>query len=149
MKMDKIAVRGHIIANQQAIIEGIKSRINDYEALADLDENETKDMEDFSQQNQSDELKRRLMEQLQRAESDLNYFKSLPVDTKGAVILGALVVTEGRSFYIGVATDPIAYEDTQVIGISTEAPIMQLLENKLVGDSIELGAKSYKIVDIL
>lgn len=146
--MNKKEIKEEVISYQQDILHALKQTRDSYNEVSDLDENETRDMEDFSHQNESNELKRRLDIQIQKAENELNYVMKLSDDTTSLVGPGSLLVTDGPAFYISIPSHSFEVEGKRIICLSEEAPIASVLMHKKVGETIKLGKQSHEITDI-
>jgi len=147
--MNKEAIKDEIIDQQNEIIADLKQSRSRYDEVADMDENATHDPEDFSHQNQSHELKRRIEGQIRIAENELRYVEKLPILNDAKVGPGALIVTSGPAFYISIAAQPFHMEGKQIICFSMDAPIAGTMEEKKVGDKVKLGKAEYTVEQIL
>lgn len=61
---------------------------------------------------------------------------------------GAVVVTDQRIFFISTSVDLVEINGQSLFGISTKAPIYQIMKGKKSGDSFEFGGVRYQILDL-
>ncbi|GGG48128.1 transcription elongation factor [Bizionia arctica] len=64
------------------------------------------------------------------------------------VVLGSLVKTTSNNFFMSISMGKIDIEDVTYFGISLNAPIGQLLKNKVVGDAITFNENTFTITEI-
>ncbi len=143
--MDKVAIKQYILDHQQTIVDDLMKSMKEFKSEADLDEGETLDPEDYSHQTEYGEMGKRIKEQLTIAKNELEYVVRISTEETEKVDVGALIETKMMSFYVSIATKPFEIDGKQVVGISTNAPIYQILSNKAVGDMLTLGKKEFKI----
>ncbi len=146
--MDKKKIRQEIEQIQLGIISDMEASRERLETAADLDENETMDPEDLSRQNELGSMATRLKFMLQKAKSDLEMFRELPLDPSDVVKAGSLVVTDSYVFYVGIAVHPFDMDGKHVVSISTDAPIYIAMHGKKTGDSFTVANRTYKIESI-
>lgn len=146
--MDKAKVKGRIEQIQEKVILDLEQAYARDISSADIDEAETKDPEDFSHQQEWNEMARRLQLHLNKSRDDLKYIKRLPLNDLDTVGEGALVTTNKYMFFVGIATHPFKFEGKTIVGISTEAPIYMSMREKKAGDKFVFGGKTYSIVNV-
>lgn len=61
------------------------------------------------------------------------------------VEVGALVITSQARLLICAAIEPVEVDGERYAGVSAEAPVVQALLGKKVGDSVEVNGRSFKI----
>jgi hypothetical protein len=128
-----------IVANHlQNNIDELAKSLENYRAASDLDEGDTKDMEDFSQQSESIDIQRQLQIQLDMA-----------TDTLAALTeSGELVETNKNWFLMGLSIPAVPIGDKELLGISPESPAFAVINGKTKGDSFKLGTNTYKILSM-
>jgi transcription elongation GreA/GreB family factor len=65
------------------------------------------------------------------------------------VDMGALVITDKRTFFVCVSIEEVEADGYKVFGLSTDAPIYQKMKGKKKGESFEMNGINYDILDIL
>lgn len=65
-----------------------------------------------------------------------------------SVSLGAVVVTDKRTFFVCVSIEEVEIGDKKVFGLSTEAPIYNKMKDKAKGDTFEMNGLEYKVLDV-
>lgn len=146
--MKKSELRDLIIKHQKELITDLEQSIKKLRESSDMDEDALKDSEDFSHQNESKEMERRISEQLKIAKVDLSTVQNCAEKSFGSVQFGALVETDKNNFYICIATVPFEVGGKNVIGISDHAPIFYKMKDKKLGESFEMANIKYKILSI-
>ena len=143
--MNKEAIKEKIKEIQNKIIQDLISQINEMREASDLEEDETKDLEDLSHQEEAGDMVRGMEEQLVQAENDLLFNQKLSTEKSDEVTLGSFVETDRLNFYIGTALTEFEVEGKKIIGLSTKAPIYIVMRGKRKGDSFSYADKTYKI----
>lgn len=65
--------------------------------------------------------------------------------TLDTVEVGALVITNQARMLICAAIEPVEVDGVRYSGVSVDAPVVQALLGKKVGDSVEVNGRSFKI----
>jgi hypothetical protein len=148
MKIDKIQLQNAMLTMYETIIHELKEELNSKDTLANIDEDNTIDPEDYSHQTESREMKMLLQKQLDKALFDYEKIKSIDFSEKQDASVGALVTTDMFNFILGVATTPFLFGNMQVVGVSTEAPIYRHLLGRKVGDTFQFSGNQYNINNV-
>jgi hypothetical protein len=145
MKVDKLELKKTMLTMYETIIHDLKEELKTKESLANIDEDNTLDPEDYSNQTVSNEMKKLLQKQLEKAKLDFEKVKNMDFSEKSEAVVGALVTTDMFNFILGVATTPFLFGNLQVVGVSTEAPIFNSLLGSKAGDSFQFSGNQYNI----
>ena len=145
MKVDKFQLQKEMLSMYETIIHDLKAELNLKESLANIDEDNTLDPEDYSNQTVSKEMKMLLQKQLDKALYDFEKVKKMDFSEKSEAVVGALVTTDMFNFILGVASTPFLFGNMQIVGVSTEAPIFSSLLGRKVGDSFQFSGNQYNI----
>jgi hypothetical protein len=145
MKIDKLQLQKAMLTMYETIIHDLREELKAKDSLANMDEDNTLDPEDFSNQTESREMKMLLQKQLDKALFDYEKVKNIDFSEKTEAGVGALVTTDMFNFILGVATTPFLFGNMQVVGVSTEAPIYRNLLGRKVGDSFQFSGNQYNI----
>ncbi len=145
---DKLRLQESLIKNFQEVIHHIQDELVEKKSMADLEEGDTLDPEDYSKQNESNEMVHLLKNQLQKTLFEIDKLARIDFSKKDKVGTGALVKTEKFMFFIGVAISPFAFEGNQIVGVSIEAPIYHSIRDKIIGDKFEFAGIKVKIIAI-
>lgn len=146
--MKKAAIIDAITAQLQRNMDELNTSLDNYETTSDLDENDTRDMEDLSQQDESKDIQRQLQRQLLQAKEAYAQLQELAGETVSSAKLGALVRTDKNLFFIGPSMASIQIGDQELICISPESPAFQVMRSKRAGDTFDLANDTYKIVSV-
>lgn len=65
------------------------------------------------------------------------------------VVLGSIVKTNQRNFYISTSIGEIILDDKAYFAISINSPIGQLLKNKKVNEKVEFNQTKYIITEVI
>ena len=145
MKVDKLELQKTMLTMYETIISDLKEELKVKETLANIDEDNTLDPEDYSNQTVSKEMKMLLQKQLDKAQFDFEKVKNMDFSEKSEAVVGALVTTDMFNFILGVATTPFLFGNMQIVGVSTEAPIFSSLLGRKEGDSFQFTGHQYNI----
>ena len=129
-------------------IEEINQALENYRSASDLDESDTRDMEDFSQQSENKELQLQMERQLENANDQLVRLQEFSDETTETAGVGSLIETDRNWFLLGVSLSSIPIGDKELIGISVESPAFATINDKAKGDTISLGNNTYTILGI-
>jgi len=138
-----------IVARQlENNIEELRKALEDYEAAADLDEGDTRDLEDFSQQDESKDIQRQLQIQLDNAQEDLDRLNELSGESVSSAKFGALVETDKNWILLGISIPVLQVGDKELLGVSPESPAYSVINGKSLGERFKLGNNSFTILGI-
>lgn len=146
--MDKALLKSYVIDYKSNIIKDMQQSLQDYQGSSNIDETETKDPEDFSHQDESEDFKKILKGKIELAEQECAKLEKLTTEHSQRVGFGSLVETDKLCFYVSIATLPFVIEGKNCIGISEKAPIFSIIAQKKVGDSLKVGNVEYTIIAI-
>ena len=134
-----------LIDRQQSVVSDLTKSMESYKEAADLDEEGTRDMDDFAQQTVAKESQRRLEQQLSRAQTDLDVLEFYADSKYETVQAGALVQTDSLWFLVGLSLGSFEEGTMKLEFVSTGSPAFDSLLDKKVKDSFTLGKTNYKI----
>ena len=146
--MNKKKIIQLLIDRQHTMITDLTKSMESYQEYADLDEDDTLDPEDFSQQTVAKESQLRLQQQLGRAQSDLALLEHFAANNFDNVQAGALIHTDSLWFLVGISLGGFDVDDINLHCISTGSPAFDVVINKKVNDNFTLGNTNYKILKI-
>jgi len=147
--MDKQKIFNLLIEEQAEVIKELESYIEKLAGVSDLDENAALDIDDYSRQTETMDMVNRTNQQLDKARVNKEKLEEYSAMDHVSVLPGAVVETEVRWYMVGVSILPFRTDDNkEVVGISLETPAYLAMRDKSKGDSITLGDKEYKILNI-
>lgn len=146
--MEKKKIHELIIKQQENLIHELTQYLEELNGVADLDENSSLDIDDYSRQNEMMDLVNRTNLQLDRARADLAKLEEYMSIEHDTVYPGSLVETESNWFFVGVSTLPFKADDKQVMGVSIDSPVYTAMYAKKKGDSFSVGGHKYKILSV-
>jgi len=122
--------------------------LNDYESASNIDEGDTLDPEDFSQQTEFKEMQMRMKIHIDQVNDQIERLEELANKKVNTIEAGAIIETPKNLIFIGVSFPTIALDGKELLGITTETPIYASLKGKGKGDQIKLGKEEYSIIAI-
>ncbi|MEP6792898.1 MAG: hypothetical protein ABJB16_01120 [Saprospiraceae bacterium] len=146
MKKEEILVQ--VIQQMENNIAEIRTSLQDYESASDIDEGDTSDPENFSQQSEQKQLQYQMQIQLDTAQSSLIELKEFLGKEYSVAKAGALLETETNYFFLGVSSPALHIGKKELLGISTESPAYNVINGKSKGDTFTLGKNNYTISGI-
>ncbi len=145
MKSDLIAA---LIEKQEQQIKNVQAAIENRQESADLDEETTRDLDDFSHQEEMADFGRLLSGPEAGAEEELVVMRTIQFRTNSDVSNGALVETPDAYFLVGPVFSTTKYEGKRVVSMSKDSPAFGVNQGKTKGDYLKLGEMEFKILDI-
>jgi|688.fasta_scaffold83525_3 hypothetical protein len=147
--MNKIELKEKMISIQNDLILNLEKTLNDYNTGADLDEDNTLDIEDLSHQDEFNDIRNSLSSRYKNAKTDLENLKDMNFDESNSIEKGAIVQLNKLNYVIGIAIPKFKLHDKTYVGISENAPIIKHMKSKNIGESFMFNDKKFVINDIL
>ena len=144
--MNRKDIVNKIIEEQKTVIESLKTSVERYKAASDLDEESTHDPEDFSQQTQAKDMQLRYEKMHREAVQNLSFLEKEADLMHDKIENGSLIETDKCYLFVGISVPVFEIDQKEVITFSEKAPVFGNIKNKNIGDKVEVGDKSYKIV---
>lgn len=130
-------------------LESFEASDDVYKSSTDLDEESTRDMDDFSQQSTDQDMQMRMQTQAKKVAENITRLETYGQSKQESVKPGALVETKNIWFFIGIALPAnMKIEKKRIVGISEDAPIYASIEGKKKGATITIGNQKLKIQNI-
>ena len=146
--MDKTIIRQRVLALEAHELQDARDAYLTYLAGARLDRSQPIDSHDQAQAELASDLSEALDGPVHHHADKIEKLNSIDFGTKSKVEEGALVTFGGRSFVVGVATGKFDCAGTQLMGISTEAPIYEAIAGLQTGDSFAFNGRNLLIEDV-
>jgi hypothetical protein len=134
-----------------ALTETVSSHDQSYHQTqdqVDLDDTETRTIGAMSQQGEQSDIRNTLRVALENAQAELANVKALENTDVREVGPGAFVETADRTFFIGSSHRSIPFGETELIGLSVQAPAYAGMQGLHKGDTFTLGDTTYTIEDL-
>jgi len=148
MIMDKNEVIAKIIDEQNNVINSLKNSVSRYRIASDIDENDSIDPEDFSHQDEANEMQLRYEQMLIQAKNNLEILESYKSKNYTSIESGALIETEDLYLFVGISLQQFKLNSKTVITISEQAPIYNSIKYKTIGEKIAIGMIQNTILSI-
>jgi len=146
--MNRKDILDKIQHNLERNLAELTQALNDYESASNIDEADTLDPEDLSQQTEFKEMQMRMKIHLEQVNAQLSRLQELSNKNVSTVEAGAIVETNHNFLFIGVSCPSIPMDGKEILGISTETPIYASIKGKMKGDSFKMGKEEYSINNI-
>ncbi len=146
--MNKKRVKEEVVKIQEGVVDDLKKMVDNMRESADIDEEDTIDMEDFSHQEELNDMAQRIAIQLKRAEGELNYVRAISLERQNTITTGSLVETNHYFFYVSIPCHPFEIDGKRVIGLANDAPIFFALKDKKEGDRFTFANNEYEVKSI-
>lgn len=137
-----------IIEEQQKVIDNLKQTVERYKTASDIDEDDTMDPEDLSQQTQAKDMQLRYEKMLNAAKTELAFLEDEIANPHDKIEDGALIETNKNWLFVGISVPVFKVEEKDVISFSDDAPIFKHIVGKNVGDPIQIGNNQFEIKSI-
>ncbi|MBO9618668.1 MAG: hypothetical protein J7539_06475 [Niabella sp.] len=137
-----------IIRQLRQQLNGYQQRIDTLETSAAVDETDTTDLDENSQQDEAATMSSLLQLPQQALEDSISTIETFKTIACSQFAPGALIETDAHFLLIGVSLPTLELNGKKVIGITTKAPVYGALEGKKKGDELHLGKKDYLILSV-
>jgi len=143
-QISKSAILTACLNKQQELIEHFNERIDEVKSEA-YSHTETPSQTDEGSDS-SEELLEVMGEELSFARSEIEILRSIdPANAASQVERGAVVVTDQRTFFIGVSSEDIVIDGVKVFGMSEKAPLYSHMRGLKTGDIFQFNGTKYQI----
>jgi len=146
--MNKTEILQKIAEVLENNITEITNALEDHKAASDMDEGDTRDMEDYSQQSEHKEMQYQMQIQLDNAQAGLDRLREFSAEKFSDAKSGALIETDKNWFLLGVSFPSINLNGKELLGVSPESPAFQTIQGKQKGDTFTLGNNTYNILGV-
>jgi hypothetical protein len=147
-QLDKNAIRLGLVEELKSALSDLRLEIGAVHESVDIDEEDTKDPEDFSHQSESSSLEQNLAQRVGILEHQLVIAESLSTASMSSIGPGALVITTNHYLYVSVAAHPFTIEEHVIVPISMDSPIYPKLKSSALGEAVVMGDSQEKIIAI-
>ncbi|MHA6726525.1 hypothetical protein ACX3PU_00500 [Chryseobacterium sp. A301] len=138
-----------LIEKQKTIIDNLESSVERYQTASDIDEQETREPEDFSRQTEAKDMQLRFEKLLREAKLTVDFLLEQKNQSHERLEKGALVKTSGDWYFLGVSIPSTEINKTVIVSVSDQAPVYREFTSKKIGDRLEVGQQSLEILEIL
>ncbi len=135
------------LEKQEELIAGFERRVS--ETRTDAYSRQESASQSESRTPGKIELLAKFESELEFARMEMEYLKTLDTSGVNSIVQpGAVVVTNQRTFFIGVSSEKIEVDGSEVFGISTKAPIYGVMQGLAKGDTFEYNDTAYVIKNL-
>jgi len=143
--MNKTCVRETMLALTEQELEHAAEKYGKFLQGTQVVDNEPIELDEQAQAKWQADLAEAFEQPVHNAEDKLAAIRKIDFGPKGQVEPGAIVCVDGKHFIIGVSTDSFECEGTQIMGLSTQAPIYSALEGLEQGDTAKFRGRQMEI----
>lgn len=139
------------IAKQQSLIDDFRERIKSLTEAEGLGNEESYDDSELSIQSSRVSEINTLNQLLEFANQEMELLENLRITHNlihDRAVVGAVVVTDHKTFYLSASIENFIVDGKAYFGISAHSPLFQAMSGKSKGDSFSFKGKHYKIIDI-
>ncbi len=151
MAIDKQSLRRKMLSLEQAVIASAERGYQEYLRDAQIDRDETVEDVDQAASEASSPLAERFEQQVHEHEQHIEQIRLIDFGPRTDVGPGAVVKLEGsdRRLIIAVPTSAFECDGVEYLGISSEAPLYEVMEGLEAGDEFEFNGseKTIEAVD--
>lgn len=152
--MDKVAHKQEVLnaarERQSSIVDDFKTRIDDLNGIEYITEEDQHDLDQQAANQSNKEMIAVLTREMNFAQEELDFLNKMivPDQPLEQAVIGAVVVTDKKTFYPSVSIENFTVGDKEIFGISKKAPLFAEMEGKKVGDTFGFRDYNYTILDI-
>jgi len=146
-RIPKAAILAACIEEQERLIENYNRRLD--EVRDDAYAHQDIPSQDEETSASKLDLVNTLEEQLGFVKLEMSILDSIDADdTLDVIGRGAVVVTDQRTFFIGVSSEEVAIDGHKVFGMSEKAPLYGLMKGLRKGGHFSFKNTTYSILDV-
>ncbi len=138
-----------LIKKQESIIDNLEDSVERYQTASDIDEQETREPEDFARQTEAKDMQLRFEKLVREARVALDFLSEQREQIHERIEKGTLVKTDFNWFFLGVSMPLVELEGLNLVSISDQAPVYKDFVNKKTGDHVLVGEKTHEILEII
>ena len=146
--MDKKEILQRIRESLENNVRELSNTLESQQSASDIDEGDTRDPEDFSQQSESRDKAMAFQIQLDTARAQLSRLEDFSTKKISGAEPGAIVETDKNLFYLGVSLSPMQIGNKELYGVSPDTPAFNAIRGKSKGDTFKVGTHEHTIKDI-
>jgi hypothetical protein len=143
--MDKQRVKQTMLELEQQHFGESREAYFDYVSSARLDRTEPIENDEQAQAEFASDLSEAFDQPVHAHGDKIVRIQQIDFGPKDKVEEGAIVKLMDRHFVIAVATDRFACDGTELMGVSTQAPLFQAIEGKSAGDTCTFNGRRFAV----
>lgn len=146
--MDKQSVKITMLSLEEDALKAARETYLAYVADARLDRSEPIESDEQAQAEIASDLSEAFDQPIHTHEEKIQKLKTIDFGPKSEVSEGAIVNINGCYFVIAVSTARFNCEGTELMGISTAAPIYAAMEGKRPGETCTFNGRSLVLEEV-
>ena len=146
--MDKPEILRKVRELLENNINELNRSLDAQQSASDMDEGDTLDPEDYSQQSESRDKVMALRIQLDAARAQLSRLDDFSGRKVNGSESGALIETDKNLFYMGISFSPMKIDGKELYGVSPDSPAFNAIKGKSPGDTVRIGNADHTIQNI-
>jgi hypothetical protein len=151
--MNKLEFKKEILQQaknkHQSVINDLQGEIDHIKESDYYSDGQT-DLEELSQDVAANSRRETIARELDFAHDELQLLNRLVIQEPlhDEVTLGSVIVTDKRTFYVSASIEEFEADGKNIFGISTKAPIYEVMKGLKKGNSFSMRSQNYKILDL-
>jgi len=146
--MDKLKLKEALLQMEFSSIKNIEEVFHSYMDDAEAITGETKDYDEIAQNFEQAEMTEEIEDQIQDHEEHIQTINSINFSSSEEVEIGSVVKLNGKYMVVAVPKTSFEFEGTKMLGISSKAPVFQLMKGKKAGTKFEYNNRKFKIEEV-
>ena|SRR5688572_24682841 len=148
----KTMTKGEILQRIREKLEGnvreLESSLESLRSASNMDESDTLDPEDYSQQSESRDREMAMQLQLDAAQAQLVRLEDFSGRKVSIAEPGALIETDRNWFFLGISMS-LNVDGKELYGVSPDTPAFNAMKGKAIGDVFKIGNHEHRILTII
>lgn len=142
---DKKKIRKAALRHLGMDDDGTVDQAEELQDVVEAPFTETTDRDQQYQAEVASDMQLLLDESQERQQAENQAARELDFSPADVVRPGSIVSIDGHRYVVGVVVDEVSVDGQTYAGISTDAPLYEVIEGKQSGDSFELNGKTQTI----
>ena len=145
MDWNKDHIRETMLSLETAALQSARDKYLDYVSTARLDRSEPIENDEQAQAEIASDFAEALDDTLDDYADKLDKLRTIDFGPKTAVTEGAVIKLSGRYFVVAVSTDKFVCHGRELMGISTMAPIFEVIDWAQAGETVQFNGRELKV----
>ena len=145
--MTKGEILQRIREKLESNVRELESSLESLRSASNIDESDTLDPEDYSQQSESRDREMAMQLQLDAAHAQLARLEDFSGKKVSIAESGALIETDRNWFFLGISLS-LNVDGKELYGVSPDTPAFNPMKGKSMGEVFKIGNNEHRIINI-